>query len=99
LAQSYPEAIFALLARHHPILNQAICYHHGYTFQIVEDSFSVAYHHASDALLAALDIQSALLKQDWSPTLFGYVWAFTPAPQISRTSPMISAILDMPPSP
>jgi class 3 adenylate cyclase len=67
LAQQYPESMPALLARHHEILNQTITAHNGFTFQIVGDSFSVAFHNMSDALEAALDIQRALYKEVWSP--------------------------------
>jgi predicted ATPase/class 3 adenylate cyclase len=67
LSQQYSEAMPALLARHHEILDQAITAHAGYTFQTVGDSFGAAFHSASDALQAALDIQRALDKEAWSP--------------------------------
>ncbi len=66
LAQQHPEAMPALLARHHAILNQAIEAHNGYVFQIVGDSFSAAFHSASDALNAALDAQRLLHNEAWS---------------------------------
>jgi class 3 adenylate cyclase len=47
LAQEYPAAMPALLARHNEILNQAIDTHNGYVFQIVGDSFAVAFHSAA----------------------------------------------------
>ncbi|HSL42584.1 MAG TPA: adenylate/guanylate cyclase domain-containing protein [Anaerolineales bacterium] len=67
LSQQYSESMPALLARHHEILDQAVTAHHGFTFQIVADSYTVAFHNASDALAAALDIQRALHKESWSP--------------------------------
>lgn len=67
LAQQYSAAMPALLARHHAILNDAIAAHNGYTFEIVGDSFAVAFHHASDALAAAVEIQRALHRETWSP--------------------------------
>ncbi len=67
LSQQYPEAMPALLARHHEILNRAITANNGFTFQIVGDSFSAVFHSASDALHAALEIQRALYKEVWSP--------------------------------
>ena len=67
LSQQYPEAMPALLARHHEILNRAITANNGFTFQIVGDSFSAAFHSASDALHAALEIQRAVYKEVWSP--------------------------------
>src|SRR6266487_236308 len=68
LAQQYPDAMPALLARHHEILNQCMQIHHGFVFQIVGDSFSAAFHAASDALSAALETQRSLHHESWSPT-------------------------------
>ena len=67
LSQQYPEQMPALLVRHHAILNQAITAHNGFTFEIVGDSFAVAFHNASDALEAALDVQRVLHAEAWSP--------------------------------
>ena len=67
LSQQYPEQMPVLLARHHKILNQVIVAHNGFTFEIVGDSFAVAFHNVSDALEAALDIQRALQREVWSP--------------------------------
>jgi len=67
LSQQHPDAMPALLARHHEILNQAIDAHNGYVFQIVGDSFSAAFHSAIDALNAALDAQRHLQNESWSP--------------------------------
>ena len=67
LAQEYSNAMPALLARHHEILNQSIHRCDGYVFQIVGDSFAVAFHSASDAVNAASDAQRALQSEAWSP--------------------------------
>ena len=67
LAQEYPDAMPALLTRHNEILNQSIQVHHGFVFQVVGDSFAVAFQHASDAVSAALEAQRALDKEAWSP--------------------------------
>lgn len=67
LAQQYPGAMPALLARHHEILNQSIQAHNGYVFQVVGDSFAAAFHSASDALNAALEAQRSLHDEAWSP--------------------------------
>ena len=67
LAQQYPEEMPALLARHHELLDQVITAHHGFTFQIVGDSYSLAFHNASEAIETALDIQRSLYKEAWSP--------------------------------
>jgi predicted ATPase/class 3 adenylate cyclase len=67
LAQQYPDEMPALLARHNQILHQVIEAHNGYVFQIVGDSFSAAFHSASDALNAALEVQRHLYSESWSP--------------------------------
>jgi len=63
LAQEHPDQMPALLARHNEILHQAIQSQNGYVFQIVGDSFAVAFHSASDALNAALEAQQALQSE------------------------------------
>lgn len=67
LSQQYAESMPALLARHNAILDRAITLHHGFTFNIAGDSYSVAFHNVRDALEAALGIQLALQKEPWSP--------------------------------
>jgi predicted ATPase/class 3 adenylate cyclase len=67
LAQEHPDEMPALLARHHEILNQSIQEQHGYAFQLVGDSFAVAFHSASDAVHAALDAQRLLQNEPWTP--------------------------------
>ncbi len=67
LAQEHPEAMPALLARHNQILRQAIEIHNGYVFQVVGDSFAVAFHSAIDALNTALDTQRFLQSEPWNP--------------------------------
>lgn len=44
LAQQYPAAMPALLARHHAILREAIETHHGHVFQIIGDAFCAAFY-------------------------------------------------------
>src|ERR671925_447574 len=67
LAQGYPDAMPALLARHNELLRKAVEAHNGFVFRIVGDSFSVAFHTASDALNAALDAQRLLQNESWGP--------------------------------
>ena len=67
LAQEYPDAMPVLLARHNEILDQAIQAHRGHVFQIVGDSFSAAFHHARDAVNAALEAQRLLQREPWLP--------------------------------
>ncbi len=67
LAQQYPDAMPALLARHHDILTQSVHAHNGYVFQIIGDAFCVAFHSAGDALNAAVSAQKLLYDESWSP--------------------------------
>ncbi len=67
LAQKYPDAMQTLLMRHHAILRDAIEAQRGVVFRITGDSFSCAFHTASDALAAALDAQRKLNAEDWNP--------------------------------
>ncbi|MEO5887700.1 MAG: adenylate/guanylate cyclase domain-containing protein, partial [Anaerolineales bacterium] len=67
LAQQYPDTMPAHLARHNKILLQSIESHNGFVFHIVGDSFSAAFHNASEALNAALDSQRLLHNEAWSP--------------------------------
>ncbi|MBC7878022.1 MAG: adenylate/guanylate cyclase domain-containing protein [Anaerolineales bacterium] len=67
LAQQYPDAMPALLARHNEILNQAIEAHNGFVFRVVGDSFSASFHSANDALNAALNAQRRLHNEAWLP--------------------------------
>src|SRR5512140_687653 len=67
IAQDHPEAMPALLARHHEILHQSIQAYHGYVFQVIGDGFCVAFHSAEEALNAALEAQRRLQSEAWSP--------------------------------
>ena len=67
LSQQYPDEIPELLARHNQIIGDAVEPHNGFVFQIVGDSFAVAFHSISDAVHAALDAQRALYGEVWSP--------------------------------
>ncbi|RPJ21346.1 MAG: adenylate/guanylate cyclase domain-containing protein, partial [Chloroflexi bacterium] len=67
IAQEHPDAMPALLARHHEILNQSMQACHGYVFQIVGDAFCVAFRSAGEALSAAAKAQRSLQSEAWSP--------------------------------
>ena len=67
LAQAHPVAMHALLARHNEILKLAVNANNGFVFNIVGDSFTVAFHNPVDAMNAALDAQHALHKESWLP--------------------------------
>src|SRR5688572_11597691 len=67
LAQEHPKEMPELLARDNAILNHALERYHGFVLRIVGDSFSAAFHTASDALSAALEAQRKLQNESWSP--------------------------------
>jgi predicted ATPase/class 3 adenylate cyclase len=67
LAQQFPAALPAFLARHHAILHAAIEAHHGHVFQIIGDAFCAAFSTVGDALAAALDAQRGLQHEAWHP--------------------------------
>ena len=67
LAQQYPEAMPAMITRHNEILTQVFGSHHGYVFQIIGDSFAVAFHNVKDALNAAIQAQRNLHQENWNP--------------------------------
>lgn len=76
LAQRHPDKLPALLTRHREILQRSIESHQGYIFQVVGDSFSAAFHSASDALGAALDAQIQLHYEDWGMLQSKCEWGF-----------------------
>lgn len=65
LAQQYPDAMPALLARHHEILHQSIRAYDGYVFQIIGDAFCVAFHTAINGVNAAIEAQRQLQNEEW----------------------------------
>ncbi len=67
LAQEHPEALAAVLSRHHAILQDAIECHAGYVFNIIGDAFCSAFHTVGEAVEAALDAQRRLAAERWSP--------------------------------
>ena len=67
LAQEYPAALPALLARHHAILYEAIRGAPRSCSQIVGDAFCAAFHTAREALQAALAAQRGLQHEAWRP--------------------------------
>ena len=68
LAQQRRGSWERLRDRHAEILREAIKAHHGYLFEIVGDSFCVAFHKPGDALLAALAGQRGLNAEPWGDT-------------------------------
>ena len=60
LWQEQPEAMSHVHALHDQILHEATNANRGYVFQVVGDSFSVAFHNAQDALMATLTAQREL---------------------------------------
>lgn len=68
LAQKYPDALPALLARHNAILRDAIESNNGHVFRIAGDAFCAAFPTPRDAFQAALTAQRGLQHEAWSPT-------------------------------
>lgn len=68
LAQKYPEALPALLARHNTILRDAIESNHGRVFRIAGDAFCAAFPAPGDGFKAALAAQRALQQEPWNPS-------------------------------
>src|SRR5581483_6533379 len=68
LAQQFPDALPALLARHNNILREAIEANRGQVFRMAGDAFCAAFRTPSDALAAALMAQRALQHETWTPT-------------------------------
>lgn len=68
LAQQFPDAMPALLARHHEILHQCMKTCDGYVFQIIGDAFCVAFHNAISGLNAAIEAQRQLQNEEWGNT-------------------------------
>ena len=69
LAQEHPGTWDELRARHHAVLREAIESSRGYVFQNVGDAFCSAFHTASAALLAGLEIQRQLKADEISSGL------------------------------
>ena len=69
LWQEQPEAMSHAHALHDKILHEAVAENHGYVFQIVGDSFSAAFHTATDGLNAALAAQRGLETRQHDPAL------------------------------
>src|SRR5512135_2609984 len=67
LAQQYPAALPALLARHHAILREAIQARQGVVYRMLGDAFCAAFSTPEDAFAAALTAQRALQHEAWSP--------------------------------
>jgi predicted ATPase/class 3 adenylate cyclase len=64
--QAYPEAMRAALARHDELARAAVSRHGGYVFKMVGDGFCAAFASPQEALGAAIDVQRALAKEDFS---------------------------------
>jgi class 3 adenylate cyclase/tetratricopeptide (TPR) repeat protein len=65
LFQRHPDAMRDALERHHAIVQGAIHAHDGRVFKVVGDALCSAFASADDALVAALDAQRALHRENW----------------------------------
>ncbi len=64
--EQHREAMKAAVARQEHLLKAAISAHAGYVFKTLGDAFCAAFATAPEALLAAVDAQRALAKEDFS---------------------------------
>ena len=60
-----PDAMNAALARHDALVREALETHSGHVFKTVGDGFCAAFATASEALLAAISIQCAIVAESW----------------------------------
>ena len=67
LAQKYPDAMPALIARHNEILEVAVSDNNGHVYQYAGDSYLIAFPKPEDALKAATEAQRQLQSEKWSP--------------------------------
>ncbi|HSL47057.1 MAG TPA: tetratricopeptide repeat protein [Anaerolineales bacterium] len=65
LAQEHPDRWESLRERHHSILREAFETNHGFVFQIIGDAFCVAFHTVADGLIAAVEAQQGLQREEW----------------------------------
>ena len=66
LWEKHPQKMKHALARHDALLKQAIERNEGYIFKTVGDAFCAAFAVASQAVIAALQIQTSLQSETWS---------------------------------
>ncbi|GFR43827.1 hypothetical protein Agub_g4947, partial [Astrephomene gubernaculifera] len=64
-----PEVMNRALSIHHTIMRKCIAEWRGYESATEGDSFIVAFHNPTDALMCALEAQQALLSAPWPPEL------------------------------
>src|SRR5438034_5073226 len=62
------DAMRRATTRHNALLREAIAAHGGDAFRVVGDAFCVAFTNADSAVLAAIDAQSSLMREDWMGT-------------------------------
>ena len=65
LFERHPDAVKDALARHQSLVQGAIDAHNGRVFKVVGDALCSAFANADDALVAALDAQRALQRENW----------------------------------
>jgi DNA-binding NarL/FixJ family response regulator/class 3 adenylate cyclase len=65
LWEQYPQKMIVAQARHNQILREAIESTHGYTFQVIGDSFYAAFDTAGEAIRAAVQSQQDLYRETW----------------------------------
>lgn len=64
--ESHAASMQDAVQRHEAIVRECVQSHDGYVFKTIGDAFCVAFASPQEALLAALDAQRALGRNDWS---------------------------------
>ena len=66
LSQQFPDKLPAALTRHNEILNEVIEYCNGFVFKKIGDAYCCAFENVSDAVIASVEIQKRLSKENWN---------------------------------
>jgi class 3 adenylate cyclase len=59
----------AAMREHHRIMRKLLKKHHGYESVTEGDSFTLAFHNATEAVMFAIEAQEALMQGVWPPEL------------------------------
>ncbi|CAB9516773.1 Adenylate cyclase [Seminavis robusta] len=78
LWEADPKAMLKALHLHNDIMRQEITNSYGYEIGTEGDSFAVAFHQASDALIFALNIQERMNSAPWDNDILALPWANGP---------------------
>ena len=75
--EQHPDAMQVSLERHNQILQDCIAHHGGIVYKIIGDEFQSAFAIPSQALEAAISIQTALSEEKWGESTCSNSWMRT----------------------